>query len=164
MNEILDRIAAALEKQNDISAQNVALFAKSVELQEEGCRRNRERHGLDYEHSLLSIERHHFLRMRELLGLFVLSGEDRADLLPVLFTAFNKWKQAMEDIDSTANIDFGLVERIFKNDLRITQQALLKRIEEGSAEGLSKDIISALEIVTKFLNEKEEKKEDEPQP
>lgn len=157
MNEILDRIAAALEKQTD-------LLTKSVELQEEGCMRNREMHALDYEHSLLSIERHHFLRMRELLGLFVLSGEDRADLLPTLFTAFEKWKQAAEDIDPTTDINFGLVERIFKNDLRITQQALLRRIEEGAAESLSRDIISALEIVTKFLNEKEEKKEDEPQP
>jgi hypothetical protein len=149
MNEILDRIAAALEKQTE-------LLAKSVALQEEGCVRSREMQALNYEHTLLSIERHHLLRMREFLALFAYAGAERSTIFPVVSAAYEKWKLAVEDISPEANIGFNVIERIYQNDLRQVQQEILKRIEAGTTEGLSRDLVAALEVVNNFLHKKEE--------
>jgi hypothetical protein len=149
MNEILDRIAAALEKQTE-------LLEKSVALQEEGCVRSRETAGLRYENELLSIERYHLLRTREYLTLFALAGAERSTVFPIVHASYEKWKQALEDIDPRATIGFNLIESLYQRDLNSTREEILKRIERGNIEDISKDMIAALSVIDNFL-EKEKK-------
>lgn len=153
MNEILDRIAAALEKQTD-------LLTKSVELQEEGCMRNREKHALDYEHYLLSIERHYLLRLKELLGFFAIGGAERVDIFPVIHAAYEKWKQSVEDISPEANIGFNIIERIYENDLKVAKNQLLKDLDKAGTVVAAREIKSVLEVINDFSKKRKSEKEE----
>jgi len=146
MKELLERVVSALEESNKI-------MARSVEQNAEWYNRHQRMDELTLENTTLSIERYHYLRMRELLTFFSLAGEDRADILPSLYEAYGKWKDAVRRIGSDEGIDYSLIERTYLHALEIARQAVLGQLTKQNTDDAVKDLMKTLEAINKFTGE-----------
>jgi hypothetical protein len=148
MNEILERIAMALEDGNKIAA-------KSVSMNEEWLTRHRALDELYANNALLSTERYYFLRMQELIRMFAQAGEYRENVLPSLYAAATKWYDTTSKISPAEGLDSSIIEKMYLNATHLVHQDILNQAAQAGTKELSKDLTETLEMIDEFLENKE---------